>query len=47
VNKHEHDQVPNEPEDGQRFTCACGYVAEFIVLDDGLPGEWVGTTPPA
>lgn len=34
--------APAGATDGQRFTCpACGYVAEFVVLDDGQPGEWV------
>ena len=45
--QHEHDQVPANPQDGDRFSCACGYSAEFVVLDDGLPGEWVSVSPPA
>lgn len=43
----ECDQVPNNPTDGARFTCSrCGDAAEFVVLDDGLPGEWVQVGPP-
>ena len=43
---HGHDQAPANPRNGDRVTCArCGYSAEFVVLDDGLPGEWVDTTP--
>lgn len=43
----EHDQVPSDPADGERFTCShCGATSEFVVLDDGKPGEWVDTTPP-
>lgn len=38
----EHDQTPAEPADGDTFTCSrCGDTATFVVLDDGLPGEWV------
>jgi hypothetical protein len=34
--------VPADPSDGDVFTCPrCGYSATFVVLDDGLPGEWV------
>lgn len=34
--------VPTAPVNGQRHYCpACGYTAEFVVLDDGKPGEWV------
>lgn len=40
-------EVPTSPQDGETFTCPrCGYSAEFVVLDDGKPGEWVDTTPP-
>jgi hypothetical protein len=40
-------EVPDTPQDGDRFTCPrCGYSAEFVVLDDGKPGEWVGMTQP-
>lgn len=42
VSRHEHDQVPPAPNNGDVFTCSCGYSATFVVLDDGLPGEWVG-----
>lgn len=43
---HGHAIVPANAQDGDRFTCArCGYSAEFVVLNDGLPGEWVDTTP--
>lgn len=38
----EHATVPENPVDGQRFVClACDYKAQFVVLDDGKPGEWV------
>lgn len=43
ADQHGHAQAPTDPADGDRFTCeGCGYSAEFVVLDDGLPGEWVG-----
>lgn len=43
MSEHAHEQVSDEPADGDRFHCeGCGYSAEFVVLDDGLPGEWVG-----
>jgi hypothetical protein len=36
-----HDQVPENPADGDEFTCSCcGHTCTFVVLDDGLPGEW-------
>lgn len=39
-----HDQVPDSPADGDRFTCSCcGVSFVFVVLDDGLPGEWVSS----
>ena len=42
-----HDDVPSEASDGDRFTCShCGAAFVFVVLDDGLPGEWVDVTPP-
>lgn len=41
MSPREHDQVPSDPSDGYRFTCGCGYTCTFVVLDDGLPGEWV------
>lgn len=42
-----HTVAPAEASDGDRFSCpACGYVAEFVVLDDGKPGEWVSVTSP-
>ena len=35
-------QEPANPADGDVFTCpACGHTAEYVVLDDGRPGEWV------
>lgn len=35
-------QPPEDPKDGDRFECPnCGYHATFVVLGDGLPGEWV------
>lgn len=46
MSEHEHEQVPANPSDGDRIVCACGYSAEFVVLDDGLPGEWVDTDTP-
>jgi hypothetical protein len=40
----ECQQVPANPQDGDTFACPhCGYAATFVVLDDGLPGEWVDT----
>lgn len=37
-----HDQVPANPADGDAFTCShCGVSFVFVLLDDGLPGEWV------
>jgi hypothetical protein len=37
-----HVQAPDDPQDGDELTCpCCGYHAVFVVLDDGLPGEWV------
>lgn len=34
--------VPDDPKDGDLFHCpGCGYEAEFVVLPDGRPGEWV------
>ena len=45
--KDSHGEVPIDPSDGDRFICPrCGYTAEFVVLDDGLHGEWVSVTPP-
>ena len=41
--RHEHVQAPEDPEDGDEIRCPCGHVAVFVVLDDGLPGEWVQT----
>lgn len=42
-----HVVAPPSPKDGDRFTCEpCNYVAEFVVLDDGRPGEWVDVLPP-
>lgn len=41
---HRHRLAPENPVDGQVHTCTCGFVAEFVVLDDGLPGEWVQTS---
>lgn len=38
---HDHDQAPDDPKDGDEIACSCGYRAVFVVLDDGLPGEWV------
>lgn len=39
---HSHDQVPDNPNDGDTFTCStCGHSEVFVLLDDGLPGEWV------
>ena len=38
---HTHTQAPPDPVDGQQFSCGCGVAFEFVVLDDGLPGEWV------
>lgn len=36
------DSVPLSPSDGTEFECShCGETATFVVLDDGLPGEWV------
>lgn len=48
MSEHEHAQVPVAPSDGDTFTCPCGYVCTFVVLEDGLPGEWVerGVTRP-
>lgn len=40
---HEHTQAPSNPKDGDTLACSCGYAAEFVELDDGLPGEWVST----
>ncbi|WP_370246918.1 hypothetical protein [Nocardioides sp.] len=41
-----HDEVPADPANGEVHRCSrCGHTAEFVVLDDGLPGEWVDTTP--
>lgn len=42
---HKHALAPTDPQGGVTFSCVCGYSAEFVVLDDGLPGEWVDTTP--
>lgn len=37
-----HDCTPDNPHDGDLFTCsACGATCVFVVLDDGKPGEWV------
>jgi hypothetical protein len=36
-----HTLVPDAPVDGQRFACSCGETFEFVILQDGLPGEWV------
>lgn len=45
MTKHDHDLVPENPEDGDVHTCSkCGVTHEFVVLDDGLPGEWVQTS---
>lgn len=40
-----HIQAPSDPKDGDRIECPCGHSAEFVVLDDGLPGEWVDLAP--
>lgn len=46
MSEHAHDQVPEDPANGDRFTCErCGVSCEFVVLDDGRPGEWVDVTP--
>lgn len=37
----DHVQAPENPQDGDTFTCWCGESATFVVLDDGRPGEWV------
>jgi hypothetical protein len=39
-----HLQVPVDPEAGDTFQCPCGCTYEFVVLDDGEPGEWVATS---
>lgn len=37
-----HDIIPPRPVDGQVFVCSsCDFTATFVVLPDGLPGEWV------
>ena len=41
---HEHTQPPENPTDGDTLTCPCGYTAEFVDLDNGLPGEWIQTS---
>lgn len=41
--QREHVQAPEDPKDGDEIRCWCGDVAVFVVLDDGLPGEWVQT----
>lgn len=52
MSEHGHALVSSDPADGDTFTCPhCGIVMEYVVLDDGLPGEWVTThetseTPP-
>lgn len=46
MSAHEHDQVPADPADGDRFTCSrCGVSSVFVDLNDGQPGEWVDVTP--
>lgn len=36
------EQAPDNPQDGDTFTCShCGYTATFVVLNDLQPGEWV------
>lgn len=48
VMPHGHAQAPTDPPDGARFSCErCGLAYEFVVLDDGLPGEWVDVSTPA
>ena len=43
----QHDQAPDAPADGDRFTCShCGVAFEYVDLSDGQPGEWVSVTPP-
>lgn len=38
----DHTQAPENPGDGDSFTCSqCDVSYVFVVLDDGLPGEWV------
>jgi hypothetical protein len=39
---HGHTQAPENPKDGDRFVCDCGCAFEFVILNDGKPGEWVG-----
>lgn len=41
---HQHVQAPINPQDGDTIGCPCGYTAEFVVLNDGEPGEWVATS---
>lgn len=36
-----HTQAPAHPSNGDKFACSCGIAYEYVVLDDGLPGEWV------
>jgi hypothetical protein len=43
-----HPQLPSDPSDGDKWVCpSCGVSYEFVVLNDGLPGEWVETTSPS
>ena len=42
MDRVDHAQVPIDANDGDTWTCPdCGIAYEFVVLDDGLPGEWV------
>ncbi len=42
-----HAQAPTDPADGDTFTCPrCGLTFQFVLLDDGLPGEWVEVSNP-
>ena len=38
---HVHIKEDANPVDGDTITCGCGFAAQFVVLDDGKPGEWV------
>lgn len=42
MEEHKHAQAPQNPKDGEKFICGCGYSAEYVVLD-GV-GEWIGTS---
>lgn len=45
MREYGHDQAPADPTNGMTFVCGgCGAKFEFVVLDDGLPGEWVEVT---